>query len=34
MIIRYYNQIKNKAILNGILELLTLCGNEFVPPLN
>lgn len=33
MIIRYIKHIKNKNILEGIMKLLILCNNEFVPPL-
>lgn len=33
MTIRYYSTIKNRTILEGIRQLLILCGNEFVPPL-
>lgn len=34
MVIRYMRRIKSKRILDGILELLTLCDGEFVPPLS
>lgn len=34
MVIRYIKHIKNKHILDGIMELLTLCDHEFVPPLS
>ncbi len=34
MKIRFIRHIKNRHILNGIMELLTLCNHEFVPPLS
>lgn len=34
MVIRYIKHIKNQHILDGIMDLLTLCNHEFVPPLS
>ncbi len=34
MVIHYYKTVKSKRILEGIMELLTMCGDEFVPPLS
>ena len=34
MVIRFIKHIKNQHILDGIMELLTLCNHEFVPPLS
>lgn len=34
MVIRFMKQIKNRRISDGIMELLTLCSHEFVPPLS
>lgn len=34
MVIRFIKHIRNQHILDDIMELLTLCNNEFVPPLS
>lgn len=34
MVIRYIKHIKSQHILDGIMELLTLCDKEFTPPLS
>lgn len=34
MVIRFMKHIKNRHVLDGIMELLTLCNYEFVPPLS
>lgn len=34
MAIRFIKHIRNRHILDDIMELLTLCNNEFVPPLS